>query len=150
MSTVPEEAATEKPVRRIEVQRFLPLLITETALILALIAAGILNYIQQSHQNARLACNQASVSKLAGALAERAQAGDQTRAAGLAYNEALSVSALGSPARDKALTAYQAAISRVNAELAAHPVPLDDCPLAPALSQADYGFLTNDRAAGLG
>ncbi len=114
--------------------RLLPLLVVEAILIAALIIAGTLNYFQQDSQNARLvrqetaiSCRQAFLGRLAVVLVARQAAGDQTRTADLAYDKALTVTAAGSPDRDRAFTAYQAAISRVDAELAANAYPVEHC-----------------------
>jgi hypothetical protein len=106
----------------------------QTAVIAALVVAGILNYIQQDAQNARLirqetaiSCHQGFVTRLADALSERAAVGDQTRAAALAYAQVLTTSAAGSTTREKAFATYAATVDRADAELAANPIPANTC-----------------------
>jgi len=99
----------------------------EAVVILALMAAGILAYVQDhaalTRQESVVTCQQHYIRTLAGTLASRAQEGDRSRAAALAYGRALTTTTAGSLAREQAYSAYATAVAQVNAALAALPLP---------------------------
>jgi hypothetical protein len=111
-------------------RRLLLVMITESVLVIALVIAGVLVFIKQADQDTSLArqervisCQQAYISKLAGILGQRADIGDENRAATLAYAAAVATTLPGSTARDRAYTVYAASVRNADAMLAAARVP---------------------------
>jgi hypothetical protein len=94
------------------------------------------------------ACQSRYAHELSLILAKRAELTDETASASSTLQAALLASPAG-PAAVQARETYQAATNIINQQRTGLPVPISTC-LKRALSQADYGFLTNGGAAGLG